>query len=68
MLPKSLKDLNASFDTDKTKGIFPFKLNDINYSGIVPDIKYFDNLTIGEYNKYKDQFNGIWNFRESSLL
>ena len=43
LLPSSLKNLSKSFNVENPKGIFPFKLNDINYKGIIPDIKYFSS-------------------------
>lgn len=51
------------------KGIFPYKLYDINYnSKLVPDFKYFSNITIDEYNAYKDSFiDKIWNFKDEAI-
>ena len=51
------------------KGIFPYKLYDINYnSKLVPDFKYFNNITIDQYNAYKDSFKDkIWNFKQEAI-
>ena len=50
------------------KGIFPFKLNDINYNGPFPRFEYFNNLTIEEYLLLKNQWiNSIWNFKDEAL-
>ena len=42
------------------KGIFPygFAKNDINlnYVGKVPEFKYFENISLDEYNEYSDNF------------
>jgi len=71
ILPSSLKNLCKSFDVKDPKGIFPYNLYDINYSSkLVPDFKYFSNITIDEYNAYKDSFvkgNKIWNFKDEAI-
>ena len=56
ILPSSLKNLSNSFNIDSPKDLFPVKLNNINYQGVVPDIKYFNNISLEEYNGYKEQF------------
>jgi hypothetical protein len=67
LLPSSLRKLGKSFKVEYIKGIFPYMLSNINYKGIVPDIKYFSNISIEDYNKYKDLFTGkIWSFRKES--
>jgi len=68
LLPSSLKKLGKSFNIKSLKGIFPYSLSDINYNGIVPDFKYFNNITIDDYNKYKDSFiNKTWNFKKEAV-
>lgn len=70
LLPSSLKDLCKSFNIPKeeSKSIFPFHLNNINYQGIVPDIKYFINISLEEYKEYKELYKGkIWNFKEEAI-
>jgi hypothetical protein len=79
LLPSSLRKLGKSFNVESTKGIFPYGFFDINYIGEVPDIKYFNNITVEEYNKYKDSFNNnseikssendykIWNFKSEAI-
>jgi hypothetical protein len=69
ILPSSLKNLCKSFLVKDPKGIFPYKLYDINYnSKLVPDFKYFTGITIDEYNTYKDSFiDKIWNFKDESI-
>ena len=43
LLPNSLRKLCKSFDIKDSlqKGIFPYKLYDINYKGICPDFNFF---------------------------
>jgi hypothetical protein len=58
LLPASLEDLCKSFDIPDGKGIFPFNLYDVNYSGFVPDYNYFDQnkVSLFQYNAYKSSF------------
>jgi hypothetical protein len=68
LLPSSLRELSESFQVDNPKSFFPFKIIDINYSGSVPDIKLFDNISSLDYEKYKESYkNKIWNFKEESV-
>ena len=68
LLPSSLRKLGKSFNIESLKGIFPYALSDINYSGKVPEFKYFSNITIEKYNKYRDSFtNETWNFRNEAV-
>jgi hypothetical protein len=55
----ALRKLAKVFGVDTQKSIFPHKFvnkNNLNYIGKVPDIKYFDNITLDEYNKYNLNF------------
>lgn len=68
LLPSSLKNLSKSFSVAKPKDIFPIFFNNINYQGLVPDIKYFKNLSLENYENYKNQFlNKIWKFKEEAI-
>ena len=71
LLLASLRKLGTSFNVPITKGIFPFKLNDLNYNGDYPDYSYFLDLTLEEYNLNKNAFvrdgSNIWNFRQESI-
>jgi len=67
VLPSNLRDLCKSFAVDTIKSIFPFQLNNINYQGVVPDFKNFNNIPAVEYENYKKQYiNKIWNFKEEA--
>lgn len=68
LLPSSLKKLGQSFSIEFPKGFFPYSFFNINYVGKVPEFKYFNNITIDEYNNYKDSFiNETWNFRNEAI-
>ena len=58
-LPASLDKLAKSFNVTN-KGIFPYdfaNVVDLAYIGATPDIKYFYNITLNEYNDYSNNFN-----------
>lgn len=79
LLPASLDKLGKNFECGE-KMLFPYKfINqediDFNYSGLVPDISYFEtknededyNLD-NEYNKYCEKFIGKeWNLRRETI-
>jgi hypothetical protein len=67
LLPSSLKNLSKSFSVESPKGIFPYKLNDINYIGAVPAFNYF-NISLEEYNNYNNNYeNKEWSFRTEAI-
>ena len=69
LLLGSLRKLGKTFQCNTQKTIFPYLLDNINYIGDFPDFKYFTNLSIEEYNKYKESFtNKIWNFRTEAMI
>jgi DNA polymerase type B, organellar and viral len=60
LLISNLRNLGKVLGVDTQKSIFPYNFvneNNLNYIGNVPEFKYFDDLTIDEYNKYKAKFN-----------
>lgn len=67
-LPSSLDKLSKAFNIVNTKNnkIFPLYWLlknpefDVNYIGNVPDIKYFKDITIDEYNNYVSERKDIW--------
>ncbi len=66
-LPTSLRKLTEIFNTKTKKGYFPFEaLNELgpNYVGVMPDKKYFENLSIDDYNELKNNF---WSCKENLL-
>jgi hypothetical protein len=72
LLPSSLRSLAENFQVE-SKGIFPYKFVnneniDLNYDGKLPPITDFDNITVEEYNKYKEIYtNKTWNLREETI-
>ena len=48
-------------------GIFPFGLNNLNYNGIYPDFKYFNNISQEEYNSYARNYNKTWDFKTEAI-
>lgn len=68
LLPNSLKKLCKSFSVKDSKGVFPYLLDNINYQGVTPDIKYFGGISLIEYNNYKDSYiNKTWNFKQEAI-
>jgi hypothetical protein len=71
LLPSSLRKLAINFNVEN-KGIFPYDfVNDINipldYKGLVPDIKYFNNISLEDYNKYYNTFIDNWSLRDETI-
>ena len=70
ILLASLRNLAKVFGVETQKSIFPYSFvneNNLDYVGPVPDFKYFDNITIKEYNEYCLIFNNNWNLREEAI-
>jgi hypothetical protein len=73
LLPSSLDKLSKAFNVINKKSIFPIKwlLNNPNFSlayiGAVPEIKYFKDISLSEYNNYVLERFNIWNFRKELL-
>ncbi|KAI5980362.1 mitochondrion dnapol [Pisolithus orientalis] len=68
ILSDSLESLTKEFNVDNLKGSFPYsfvKENNLNYIGETPEIKYYNNLSISEYNKFYSKNN--WSLRDESL-
>jgi hypothetical protein len=67
----SLRKLAKVFGVDTQKSIFPYSFvneNNLDYIGPVPDFKYFDNITIKEYNEYCLKFdNSHWDLRDEAI-
>nr|YP_009487206.1 hypothetical protein [Russula abietina]AWB36108.1 hypothetical protein [Russula abietina] len=70
ILLASLNKLSKAFKIKNPKSQFPIFFlteNNLEYEGIVPDIKFFKNITFEEYNKYKNSFNNLWNLKKESI-
>lgn len=71
ILLASLEKLGKSFNTECKKSIFPYDfVNDhsitLDYKGKVPLMKYFQNISKEEYNKYKQKFI-IWSLKDEAI-
>ena len=67
-LQSSLEQLCKTFKTDVQKTYFPYDFvnkNTMFYIGNKPDIKYYNNIDIGIYNKINKK---NWSLREETLL
>src|ERR1700712_139109 len=68
LLPVSLRNLALTYKCTESKGIFPFKLNDILYSGSFPRFEFFKNINISDYLNQSQLFtNKIWNFKDEAI-
>nr|YP_010170409.1 DNA polymerase type B [Phanerochaete carnosa]QRZ60391.1 DNA polymerase type B [Phanerochaete carnosa] len=69
LLPSSLRKLAKSFGVIE-KSIFPYDFVndpnvDMNYSGSVPDFKYFSNITFEQYTEYSKY--RYWSLRKETI-
>jgi hypothetical protein len=68
LLPYSLRKLAITYNCTEMKGIFPFKLYDIFYSGQFPRFEYFTGITIDQYLLSSQEFlNKTWNFKDEAI-
>jgi hypothetical protein len=69
LLPSSLRKLSKNLLEKDLKGIFPYYLKDINYSGEFPNYELFDKFKVSleKYNQAKDEHKSIWNFKTESI-
>lgn len=68
LLPLSLRDLCAAFEVTNPKGYFPFNLNNIFYTGVLPKFEYWTGITLGDYNLLKSSYkNKFWSFEAESI-
>ena len=70
LLLNSLGKLCKSFKVENPKSIFPIFFvneNNLDYIGEVPDIKYFKNINLNDYNKYKSDFGNNWSLKNEAI-
>ncbi len=77
-LTASLSKLGKAFGLKQTKGHFPHLFNtleNLDYSGPIPDRKYFDlsfsatkKEDLTEFEDWYSSFTGVWNFKEQRAL
>lgn len=71
LLKSSLMKLAKSFNVID-KGIFPYEFvnnpqTSLDYSGKVPEFKYFSNITSNDYNNYSKTFNSKWRLKTETI-
>lgn len=72
LLPSSLRKLATNFNVEN-KSIFPYNFVndfniDLNYEGNIPNYKYFNDITIEEYNEYCNSFlNKKWSLKFETI-
>lgn len=62
----------AAFKVTTQKSIFQHDfINqpeiDLNYNCLTPDIKYFNDISLEEYNNYKNSIKDLWNLRKQPM-
>ena len=70
LLLRSLDTLSKAFNVENKKTMFPIFFvneNNLDYIGEVPDIKYFKDININDYETYKSKFNNNWNLRKEAV-
>ena len=68
LLPLSLRNLCKAFDVSVHKGYFPFNLSNIFYSGVLPAIQFWTNISPSIYESLVSEYKGkkMWNFQLES--
>jgi hypothetical protein len=71
ILLTSLMKLCKSFSIkmENSKSVFPHFFvneNNLDYIGEIPDIKYFNNISLDNYNNYKSKFLN-WNLKKEAI-
>lgn len=68
MLPSSLRMLCKAFGVIENKSYFPFKLSNIWYKNILPEIEYWIDIPTEEYKFLENKFlNKEWSFKDESI-
>ena len=68
LLPLALRTLCEAFNIGIGKGYFPFHLNDIFYSGVLPKLALWSGVSHKEYESLVSEFTGkVWSFKEEAI-
>ena len=68
LLPLSLRNLCKSFGIEMGKGYFPFDLTDVFYTGVLPNLSYWGNIPMEEYESLENIFhNKMWKFKDEAI-
>jgi len=67
-LPLSLRKLCLAFNVEVPKGYFPFLLNNIYYSGVIPKFENWTGISVSDFEnlvtKYKSK---LWSFQLEAI-
>jgi len=68
LLPMNLRKLCEAFEVSLSKGYFPFNLNNIYYSGVLPKLEYWTNISKEQYESLQVEYkNKMWNFQLEAI-
>lgn len=68
MLTSSLRNLCNAFKVKSIKSYFPYNLNNIYYSGIFPEFKYWTDITNKEWSNLKQNYGKrMWSFELEAI-
>jgi len=68
LLPLSLRKLCKAFNIEKPKGYFPFLLNDIFYSGVIPKFENWTGVSLSEFENLVSKYKGkLWSFQQEAI-
>ena len=68
LLPYSLRRLCSAFNIESGKSYFPFNLTEIFYTGVLPKLHYWTDISSGSYKELKLLFkNKMWSFQDESI-
>nr|YP_010691070.1 DNA polymerase [Phellinus igniarius]WBU93171.1 DNA polymerase [Phellinus igniarius] len=71
LLPVSLSNLAKTFNVKTLKSVFPHNFvtkNLLGYVGSVPSFRFFDNISLTEYQSYcKNFINNNWSLRNEAV-
>jgi hypothetical protein len=68
LLPLSLRQLCVAFGVSIPKGYFPFNLNDIFYTGVLPKFEYWTGLSLSTYEGLSlEHKNKFWSFKLEAI-
>ncbi len=67
MLPLALRKLCKAFNVLTQKAYFPFFLKNIFYTGVLPSLEYWTDISQDKYQELVIKYTGIsWNFKEEA--
>jgi hypothetical protein len=68
LLPAGLRKLSKAFDISSPKGYFPFKLTNINYTGVFPQYIHWSDITNQQWSELKTAHGRrMWSFKDESI-